>query len=268
MRKVRIVVCGLLGALALLACHGCTDRDASARSRGFRDDFNGTQLNHGLWNTCHWWASVGCTIGSNDELEWYLPSQVRVQNGMLRLVAEHKTVYDEDGEPFEYTSGMITTGPPHGSWTPKFAFRYGRAEIRAKVPYGRGLWPAFWLLPASRVSKPEIDVMEILGQEPRTVRMHMHWRDDDGETHEAGQDWTHPRAFMSAGWHRYAVDWRPGRLTWLVDGIPRWRVRGSSVPNVPMYLIINLAVGGWAGAPGADTQFPNSFKIDWVRVTR
>ncbi len=229
----------------------------------FRAEFGGERLDRAAWRTCHWWSAHGCTIAGNDELEWYVRTQVRVADGQLRLVAQRRAV-TAGGRAYPFVSGMVSSGP--GARTaPRFAFRYGRAEMRARIPAGRGLWPAFWLLPADRESKPEIDVMEIYGDRPETVRMHLHYRDAGGRSRQRGRDWSG----LTAGWHRFAIDWRRDRLTWLVDGVARWTVRGRIVPRERMYLVANLAVGGQrAGAPDAATRFPATFAIDWIRVSR
>lgn len=232
----------------------------------FDDEFRGSRLDPAHWSTCYWWAARGCTIASNHELEWYLPGQVRVGQGSVQLVAIRRSVRGADGRRYRFTSGMISSGPPPGSREPKFAFRYGRAEARIRVPEGRGLWSAFWLLPANRSDLPELDAMEILGQSPGVVRMHIHYRGRAGHEAEQGSSWTErsPR-----GWHRFGIDWRAGRLEWLIDGVVRWRVTGSAVPGVPMYLVADLAVGGaTAGAPTARTRFPSALRIDWARVWR
>jgi beta-glucanase (GH16 family) len=230
-----------------------------------REDFGHSTLNRRLWSTCHWWASGGCTIASNHELEWYVPTQVRPGRGRLRLIATRRRVRGTDGRTYPYVSGMISSGPPRGSRRPKFAFRYGRAEIRARVPSGPGLWSAFWLLPARRESTPEIDVMEVLGRRPGTVEMHLHYRRRNGSEGSFGKHWSDER--LRSGWHTYGVDWRPGRLVWLVDGRPRWAVTGRHVPRERMYVVANLAVGGGtAGRPSRSTRFPSSLDIDYVRV--
>lgn len=227
----------------------------------FADTFSAGRLDRSHWRPCHWWAENGCTLKGNDELEWYVPGQVRVRGGRLHLVAKRSPA--GANLPLPYVSGMVTTGPGERG-APAFAFTYGRAEIRARVPTGRGLWPAFWLLPASRESKPEIDVLELYGSEPRTVRMHLHYRRGSKVAHE-GKYWSG----LTPGWHRFAIDWRPGRLTWLVDGVARWRVSSDDVPSEPMYLVLNLAVGGTGpGPPDRSTSLPASFAIDWVKVTR
>ena len=242
-------------------------RPQSQRRLVFHADFSAAKLDGRRWNRCHWWAEGGCTIASNSELEWYLPGQVRVRNGRVRLVAERRAVRGSDGKRYPYRSGMISSGPPSSTTRAKYAFRYGRAEIRARVPAGKGLWSAFWLLPADRRSKPEIDVMEILGHRPETLEMHLHYRDREGHARQRGREWRDRG--LRRGWHRFAVDWRPGRLAWLVDGVVRWRVRGKAVPSERMYLVANLAVGGeWPGAPNAATRFPSALVIDHVKVWR
>lgn len=247
-----------------------SSRERAAQSSSprliFREDFAGSRLDRKRWNTCHWWADRGCTIASNDELEWYLPGQVRVERGNLSLVAAKRPTTAPDGTRFPYRSGMISSGPSYGSRTPKFAFRYGRAEMRARVPRGKGMWTSFWLLPADRGTKPEIDVMEILGHRPATVEMHLHYR-RGGKVRQRGNEWTHPE--VRRGWHTFAIDWRPGKLAWLVDGVVRWRVTGAAVPKERMYLVANLAVGGeWPGAPNEETPFPSALTIDYVKVWR
>jgi beta-glucanase (GH16 family) len=269
MRKAALLVGPLaLAAAGLALAAGGDHRASSARPRLIlREEFAGRRLNRHRWNTCHWWATRGCTIASNHELEWYLPGQLRVRHGIARLVAERRTVHGSDGRVHPFASGMISSGPRPDSHKPKFAFRYGRAEIRMRVPHGRGLWAAFWLLPANRRSKPEIDVMEIVGQRPTVVEMHLHYRGRGGGERERGAKLR--QRSLGRGWHRFGIDWRPRRLAWLVDGVVRWRLSGDAVPRRPMYLVANLAVGGdLPGAPGASTRFPSALRIDWVRVWR
>jgi beta-glucanase (GH16 family) len=233
----------------------------------FSDDFNGSGLNTKKWHTCFWWDKHGCTIITNHELEWYQPDNVFVNNGSLQLQAQQRRVEASNGNTYPYTSGMISSGraTSNTSQPAKFTFTYGYAEIRAKVPQGKGLWPAFWLLPADHTSRPEIDVMEIIGDEPQTVQLRFHYR-ADGDEGDVGEAWTGPD--FSQGWHRFAIDWQPDALVWYVDGIERWRYEdGAHIPAGPMYLLANLAVGGdWPGAPDGATKFPSDYRIDYVRV--
>lgn len=223
----------------------------------FADEFDGDALDRGDWRTCHWWSDGGCTIASNDEREWYRRGQVSVAGGAAHLTAARRTTTGADGRRYPFRSGMISTGPgPERK--PRFAFTYGRATARMRVPAGDGMWPAFWLLPADRNSKPEIDVVEVNSDLPDTVKMHIHGADSD-----EGHRWKG----LTPGWHTFAVDWRRGRLTWYVDGVRRWRVTGDLVPHEPMYLIANLAVSS-DPPPTDDTPDEASLDIDWIRVKR
>jgi beta-glucanase (GH16 family) len=230
----------------------------------FNDEFAAAQLDASDWARCYWWADAACTNAGNRELQCYVRDGVRVEHGMLRLTAE-EALTECDGPTFEYRSGMVSglarDRPPR-------VFLHGFFEMRARVPSGTGLLPAFWLLPASEESEPEIDVMEIIGDTPQVVRMHYQWRDGD-EERTIGADWAGED--MTAGWHTYAVHWTPRRLTWYVDGVPRWQVTADDavLPQEPMYMLATLAVGGdYPGPPDHDTAFPATFDIDYIRVWR
>jgi beta-glucanase (GH16 family) len=230
--------------------------------------FDDGELDPEIWNTCHWWADEGCTIATNDELEWYLPEQVSVSDGALRLAADRNPIQGSDGEWYEFRSGMVTTGPPpmQEDEPAKLAFTYGTLEARLRVPAGRGLWPAVWLLPASRQSRPEIDLLEVVGQNPREVIMHLHPKGRSNES--PSQRYQVPGPSLAEDWHTIRLDWSAGRLDFIVDGVRVWRVTGRHVPAEPMYLVLNLAVGGvYPGRPDDETEFPATFLIDYVRIT-
>lgn len=241
---------------------------AQAWSQIFGDDFNSSTLDASRWTTCYWWDNQGCTNAGNHELEWYQNKNVAVQNGSLQLEARKEQVTASDGHRYAYTSGMVTTGrDSHNLSEPvRFAFQYGFAEIRAKAPGGKGLWPAFWLLPADNTSKPEIDVMEIIGDQPGTVNMSLHYLDLNGVADRVAN--TCDATSYTDDWHTFGVDWEPGSITWYIDGVACWQFADAShVPAKPMYLLINLAVGGdWPGPPDANTAFPSDFWVDYVRV--
>ncbi len=233
----------------------------------FHDEFEDDSFDTDLWVTCYWWDDGGCTNLGNRNLNWYLPENVIVQDGALHLRALEEEVVGSDGATYVYTSGMVTTGSTvdDPSAPTKFTFRYGYAEIRAQLPAGQGLWPAFWMLPDSQTSRPEIDVMEFLGQDVTSIRMSMHYRDSSDERRRVttffdGADFTD-------GWHIFAVDWTPEAVVWYIDGVERFRYEEEYVPDVDMYILLNLAVGGdYPGSPDADTPFPSDFVIDYVRV--
>jgi beta-glucanase (GH16 family) len=258
---MRRAVLGLVLLAAIAAAVTSAATEYRAPRPLFADEFNGTQLNTKKWRRCHWWATDGCTIATNHELEWYRPGQVRVGGGTLGLVAERRQTTGADGKRYPFVSGMVSSGPTNENG-PRFGFTYGHAAIRARLPRDDGLWPAFWLLPADRRSEPEIDVVEMQSDEPTTATMHLHYR-RDGEEHSLAGRYGN----VDPGWHTFAIDWRPGRLTWLIDGTVRFRVRGDMVPSEPMYLIANLAVSR-RPAPTDATPSPAAMAVDWIRVTR
>jgi beta-glucanase (GH16 family) len=232
----------------------------------FSEDFGGHSLDTRVWRTCFWWATTTCSIEPNHELELYTPSDVSVAGGTLRLRTRKQSMVGWNGRTYDYTSGMVMTGGRAADGPPGFAFRYGRAVARVKVPKGPGLLPAFWLLLASGASRPEIDAMEILGSSTNVDRMHIHYVGAGGRPAGAEADWTGPD--FSAGWHTFAVDWEPKAIVWYVDGVARWRVSDpDAIPRRPMYLLLTLAVGGeFPGPPSASTMFPSSMQVDYVRV--
>ncbi len=235
----------------------------------FHDDFNGNSLDTTKWTTCYFNFKVGDNSCDHDqgEMELYQPDNVSVSNGVLTLSARKQTVNASNGQTYNYTSGMITTGPTTAnSKDTRFSFTYGYMEMRAKVPGGQGLWPAFWTLPADLNWPPEIDVFEIIGDSPDVINMHYHYPNGTDEGGDNGKAWTGPD--FSAGWHTFGVDWEPNAITWYVDGVERRTYTDTSnITSKPMFLLANLAVGGsWPGSPDASTQFPALYQIDYIHV--
>lgn len=234
----------------------------------FNENFDGPTLDLDRWTTCYWWDDGGCTNLSSGELQWYQPGNVTVEDGKLVLTARPESVIGHQGRRFPYTSGMVTTGrhyeehPSRG----RFETTYGFFEMRARVPEGRGLWSAFWMLPARQVSLPEIDIMEVLGHQTRELELHYHYNRSNGRTGSAAR--VVRTAPLSDGWHTYGLDWSPDRLVWYLDGQEVWRyTERHNIPHEPMYMIINLAVGGhWPGNPGSSTRFPARMEVDYVRA--
>ncbi len=240
------------------------------------EEFNGSSLDSSSWSTCYHWFNAqyqGCTNAGNNELEWYKSSQVSVGNGHATLTAMNTSttgvVEDSQGNDvvknFPYRSGMISTGGSQWMDTAKRTMLYGYIEARIRVPEGRGLWPAFWMLSADYGWPPGIDIMEILGHDTSTTHMNLHWN-DAGNHQQAGSSFSNGMP-LSGGWHTFAVDWQPGKLIWYVDGVPRKALSSAGVPNRPMYVLFNLAVGGdWPGSPDTSTVFPAKMDIDYVRT--
>ncbi|HEY0755184.1 MAG TPA: glycoside hydrolase family 16 protein [Ktedonobacteraceae bacterium] len=235
----------------------------------FHDEFDGNSLDTSKWTTCYFNFKVGNDDCSHtqDELQLYQPANVTVGNGLLTLRAQKKLVTAANGHTYHYTSGMITTGPTSSSsYDTRFSFKYGYIEMRANIPAGRGLWPAFWTLPTDLSWPPEIDVFEILGHEPNIINMHYHYPDATGKHIDTGSSWAGPN--FSSGWHTYALNWQPDAITWYVDGVARASYTNAShISDKQMYLLANLAVGGnWPGDPDATTPFPALYQIDYIRV--
>ena len=214
----------------------------------FSDEFDGSTLNTATWQTCSWWATTTCSIESNNEQELYTPNNVSVANGALTLQARRENAVAWNGKTYNYTSGMVSTGGRSGSVAPGFTYKYGYAEARVDVPAGQGLWPAFWTLPADYSWPPEIDAMEILGNQPNVTHMTYHYLDANGVEQGPGASWAGPD--FSAGWHTFGVDWEPNAIVWYVDGVERNRFTdASAITAKPQYLLFNLAVGGnWPGS--------------------
>lgn len=221
----------------------------------FQDDFDGSALNEKIWETQYPWGRDRRSVG---ELQWYATDAFKVSNSKLQISAKSINPGDtrQPGESHFYSSGLISTYK-------SFATEYGRFEIRCKIPQGKGLWPAFWLLPTDTSWPPEIDVFENIGNEPNTVHMTTHWT-ENGNHRQNGKEFVGPT--FSDGFHTFAVEWTATTMVWFVDGIERHRVENGS-PRGQMYLLANMAVGGaWPGAPDATTQFPATFEIDYIRA--
>lgn len=231
----------------------------------FADEFDAAPLDTTRWNTCHWWDDQGCTIVTNDELEWYLPEQVTLDGGYLHLVADRRAVDGTNGRHYDFVSGMVSSGPPVYLDPAKFAFTYGTVETRVRAPYGVGYWAAVWLLAASSYHLPEIDIVEILGADPAEMVMSFHPPEGTGDREQSSVRLS-DEAFGD-GWVTLRLDWAPGVLVWTVNGVESYRYEGDNVPQEPMYVIFNLAVGGvMPGPPAPETEFPATFLVDYVRV--
>jgi beta-glucanase (GH16 family) len=222
-----------------------------------------------------WVHDVGAHGWTNHELETYTSATGNAaQDGLghLAIVARRQTATGPDGRTRAYTSARLTTRG-------RFSATHGLFEARMKIPAGRGLWPAFWMLgddigavgwPASG----EIDVMEALGHDPQTVHGTLHGP-ADGAAGALGSSFVAPSSLASY-FHTYGVRWSSNSVTWLLDGRPyatvgpEIRLRGwSSIFDRPFHLLLNLAVGGtWPGPPDASTPLPATLLVDWVRVYR
>lgn len=222
---------------------------------GLAEEFDGPRLDSGRWFTCYRFGSAeSCTNPPNEELQGYVASHVTVADGTARLFADRRDVVVPVGDGragrFAFASGMLRS---------LHTFTYGYVEIRARVPFDAGIWPALWMLPASGEWPPEIDLMESFGSRDGTVGQRFHPVGARSLGNEVVLD-------DPDGWHLFAVLWTPDVIRWYVDGEPTFEIT-EGVPAEPMYVLANVAVGGRSTAPLDDeTVFPATMELDHVRV--
>lgn len=228
------------------------------------DEFNYT----GLPDSTRWSYHVGGTGFGNNELQYYTqrrPENARVENGKLIITARK-----EDWDHRHYTSAkLISKG--------KGDFLYGRFEIKAKLPKGRGTWPAIWMLNSHHPMKwpddGEIDIMEQVGYDPTKIHGSIHTK---AYNHVIRTQKTAVIDVPDAteAFHVYSINWTPEKIDFFVDKKKYFTFVNEHKTNDewpfhdPFYLILNIAVGGnWGGQKGVDNSiFPQSMEIDYVRV--
>jgi len=183
-----------------------------------------------------------------------------------------KETFTGGGVTRNYTSARLVTRG-------KFEQAYGRFEARIKLPFGQGIWPAFWMLGnnINSVGWPtcgEVDIMENIGREPFTNHGSLH-----GPGYSGGNPLTATFTLSNGeqfkdDFHVFAVEWEPREIRFYIDNT-LYQMRRSSelsanqrwVYDHPFYLLLNVAVGGdWPGAPDATTIFPQTMMVDYVRV--
>jgi len=250
----------------------------------FRDEFTAPPLDASRWVNCYLWDPYGCFKTFGGEAEWYLPQNVSVEDGSLRILARRETqpIVGPDGSRNPFSSGIVSTGKDHGKTdpavSPRFAFRYGFVEARLKLPRNPGeprnsvgFWPAFWMLPVQ--SNPQVasqgdyeyDILEMFGQ-PERAYMTVHWPSPDGSFSQDGSFFDVPPPDFTDDFHVFGLEWQEGSITWYVDGQPRKTYSDPSrLYHGPMYVLLNLAIGGFSGDPERAT-FPAEMGADYVRV--
>jgi len=261
-------------ALMIFLLMGLTTSAMADMALVWSDEFNGTSLDHSNWtmdigNGC----PENCGWGNN-ELEYYRAQNVTVSDGNLIL-----TTREESYAGYNYTSGKVHTRD-------KQYFLYGRIEIRAKIPTGGGMWPAFWMMPQADVyggwaSSGEIDIMESANATTEiggAIHFGGSWPDN---THLSGS-YSMGGGNFADSFHIYAVEWEPDTIRWYVDGVlyfmlssTQWYSGGApGNPRAPFdqdfYIILNAAIGGnYTGCLTPDcisASLPQEYLIDYVRV--
>jgi hypothetical protein len=220
------------------------------------DEFDGT----GAINTSKWSTETGGGGWGNQEEQNYTTSTTNVkrEGGILKI----KAIKESNGS---YTSARIKTQD-------KFEFKYGRIEIRAKLPSAQGTWPALWMLGANYpdVGWPqcgEIDIMEQF-QDKNKVKSTLHWKLPNGERGEYGLDTTNP---TSNEFHIYSIDWTPNSITSYLDGTQFFVMNTSGVEpyfpfNENFFFIFNVAMGGTLGGDIDPNFTEDTMEVDYIRV--
>lgn len=228
------------------------------------DEFNGSSL-----NTLDWNYETGGNGWGNNELENYTSGTTNayLQNGNLVIEAKKEKLGSNS-----YTSARLTTNG-------KQSFTYGRVDIRARIPSGKGIWPALWMLGSniSTVSWPacgEIDIMENIGETtPSKTYGTAHWGVSSTSHLSGGGNFSLGSGLLSDSFHIYSIDWSADKIQWLIDGskfyeITNQQITGGNFPfNKSFFFIMNVAVGGnWPGNPDGTTVFPQKMYVDYIRM--
>lgn len=277
--KIKII-CKLGSFLLLLtALNACTDKKEipvikpSEKITDKNWQFETTPVwednfsTNGAPDPSKWTFETGGGGWGNNELEYYTDgANATVTGGNLNIVARKEAFSGR-----EYTSSrMITKGK--GDWL------YGRFEIRAKLPKGKGTWPAIWMLYSENTygdwpASGEMDIMEHVGYDPNNVHFSIH---SSAYNHRRGTQKTAAKIVAGAtdDFHNYRLDWTPFAVRGFIDDVQYFEFTNENTGfttwpfNKKFFLILNLAVGGdWGGAQGIDnTVFPATMAVDYVKV--
>lgn len=259
-----------VGLLAMALMTTNCNNDESQTVTNFTEITMQDEFNiDGAPNSAIWGYDIGRGENGwgNGELQFYTdnPENVVVENGVLKI-----TAIEEDFNGASYTSARLLTRG-------KFEQAYGRFEARIKLPFGQGIWPAFWMLGArDDVIWPdlgEIDIMEYRGQQPTVVLGSVH-----GPGYAAGQaiskEFRLENNRFDTDFHIFGIEWSPDKINFYVDDVLYNQitpndVTGQWVFDGPFYMLLNVAVGGnFVGAPNSETRFPQTMEVDYVRVYR
>lgn len=233
----------------------------------WQDEFSYT----GLPDSTKWGYDIGGSGWGNHELEYYTKNlkNAHVENGILSIEALRENV----GSQSYSSARMVTKGK--GEWL------YGRYEIRAKLPQGRGTWPAIWMLASKQTygtqywpDNGEIDIMEHVGYDPTVIHGSMHTKTFNFTINTQKTSTRRINTALTA-FHVYALEWDPDKIKFIIDDEVYLEVARESNWNwdrwpfdQKFHLLLNLAVGGdWGGAKGVDDSiFPQKMEVDYVRV--
>lgn len=233
------------------------------------DEFDGSDLDMSNWN-----RQVEPAGRFNEEWQRYTDSEdnAYVQDGLLVIKAEH--VSGEHGMD-QYTSARLNTAG-------KQAWTYGKIAARIQLPFGMGIWPAFWTLGANISENGgdtpwpfvgEIDILEFYGSKNEAaVEANIHYADSSGAHAMMGaRSYELEEGRFADAFHVFEIEWTPEEIIWRVDGVEYTREPITSEERAEFhhdhFLLLNMAAGGtWAGRPDETTVFPQYMLVDWVRV--
>lgn len=209
---------------------------------------------------------TGANGWGNNELQYYTnrPENIKVENGVLKITARREQYMGSS-----YTSARIISKG-------KYEKKYGRIEARIKLPRGKGLWPAFWMLGANSDTETwpqcgEIDIMEYLGNSPTKIFGTVHGPGYSGGA-SISKNFYLSNSRFDTDFHIFGIEWDENRVNFYVDDFLYHSVTPEDVPgewvfNQPFYLILNVAVGGnLPGPPNSETPFPQEMLVDYIRV--
>jgi beta-glucanase (GH16 family) len=253
---------------------GCDNNSNSALSESppdewklvWSDEFDSTDINLKKWT-----FETGGGGWGNNEKEYYRKENAFISNGNL-VIEARKEQYDKN----EYTSARMKTAGL-GEWL------YGKIEARMKLPFGKGMWPAFWMMgkSGSWPSRGEIDIMEMIGGPglspysggaDNKVYATLHWANDAGDHQSTGGNYRLPGTGKFADdYHIFRLEWDSVQIQCYVDSTKYFHCRIDTINmeafHQPFFIILNVAVGGsWPGDPDATTVFPQYMIVDWIRV--
>ena len=228
----------------------------------WEEEFDGSSLDLSVWN-----YETGASGWGNNESQYYRSGNknAELDQGYLRITAKEETHL---GAP--YTSARLTTQG-------KESFQYGRIDIRAKVPYGQGVWPALWMLgdnfgSAGWPTCGEIDIMELIGGDgynDRTVYGTAHWSNNGSHAEYGGNRSLPLGEKFNDEFHVFSIVWNSSSIKWYVDNSLYHTMNTASLTAFQnkFFFILNIAVeGNWPGPVGPSTQFPQYMLVDYIRV--
>ena len=232
-------------------------------SLAWSDEFNGTQVNESDWT---FEIGRGNNGWGNNESQYYRKQNASVANGLLTITAKQ-----ESYSSASYTSTRMKTQG-------KRSFRYGRIDVRAKLPQGQGIWPAIWMLGENITSVGwpscgEIDIMEMIGGSGRENTTHgtIHFSNGSGNHQYVGDSTTLGSGTLADAFHTYSIEWDSSSIKWFLDGVQFASQQITTSDRTEFhnefFILLNVAVGGnWPGYPDGSTQFPQQMQVDYVRV--